>query len=194
MVLEAPVLRTRPAVWFLVKVAIRVGVEYALGAFVRNRFVAEAVADRHGTAIVEAEVRGEPGFHHVGFGRKAVKGDGGWIGIYEGTVEIRNDGTGCWHAREPHDGVDVVSESLYRIEDTYLELDLSGRGRVDLILVVDGELREKVRRNTRFRFVLTFRANSGIHHIHLGSPAGENQYKVIRQLKLFTDRCVVEVE
>jgi hypothetical protein len=185
LVLQPPVLDAPAAKWYFVKIALRIGVGHEAGVFVRNRFAVSALADSSGIATVEAEIACAAGSHHVGVGRRGVHGGGAWISVYEGTAEIRRDGSGVWHPGQTGDGVDVVSEALYRVDGSKLRLQLCGVSLEDLMLIVDGELRKTSERGP-FRTELDFHCDTGIRVIDLGAPATDGQYAVLRRMMLDT--------
>lgn len=181
-------LETRPATWFVVRVDMQIGAGHALGAFVRNRFIASTEADTRGRVMLECEIPSEPGQHHVGFGRRRAGSSDGWIGICDGVVEIQADNSGIWRPAAGPAGDLVIHEgALYRISGSELDVCLAGEARRRGIVVVDGSRTVDIEPG-HFATRLTLRAGTGVHMIDLGLPEVGGCYRVVRSFRMDTDR------
>lgn len=181
-------LDVRPDTWYVVRVDLHVGTGHSLGAFVRNRFAASADADARGRVVLECEVPGEPGRHHVGFGRRRTGSDDGWIGVFDGVAEIEADGGGVWRPAAPPSGGCIVHEDgLYRVTGSVLDLALVGQARKRGILVLDGAQTSELAPGD-FETRANFRSGTGRHTIDVGIPEDDSRYRVVRRYLLDADQ------
>lgn len=181
-------LEARPDTWYVLRFDVRIGVGYALGAFVRNRFVSSVDADPMGRAVLECEVPSVTGRHHVGLGRRRAGSRDDWIGVYDGIAEIGRNGAGVWRPAPMPDGGCVVHEDgLYRVTGSTLELALSGQARKHGILVVDGTRVSEFAPGA-FETRASFRSGTGHHTVDVGLPEDDTRYRVVRRYRVDADR------
>lgn len=180
-------IEARPEVWYVIRVDVHVGAGHALGAFVRNRFITSADADGHGRARLECEIPAEPGQHHVGLGRRPIGSDVGWIGVYDGFVEIGAE-SGEWRpGAPPNGGCTVHEDTLFRVSGSVLDVRLKGEATTAGIVVVDGARADAFDPGS-FETITSFRGGSGAHTVDIGIPEEGQRYRIVRRFHVDADR------
>lgn len=181
-------LETIPDTWYVVRVDMQIGTGHSLGAFVRNRFVASVDADIEGRAVLECVVPSDPGHHHVGIGRRRAGSTDGWIGIYDGVVEISGDGRGLWKPSSPPNDQGLVHEvALFRVSGCVLIVIITGHARQSVIIVEDGRVTTDIGPGP-FESRSGFRSGTGHHTVDIGIAEDSSRYRLVRRYHLDTAR------